>query len=145
MDANSSFFVCSLIEYIGRIRKLRREEVVSAIGQTTLDRIYRFADTFHCEPIAKVADDFIQLRGIPAGDFDNEARCKYDPPDYWTMGAVFGRLVDDTAGEHTPAEAIVAVYGSVVGKALSNYNTDLFYQPRDYLKACFDAGSIIEE
>ena len=145
MDANSTFYACSLIEYIGRICKLRREDVVAALGPEALSRIYRFADTFHCEPIEKVADDFIRLRDVPKGTFDNVAACKYDPPDYWTMGAVFGRLVDDTAGTLSPAEAIAAVYASPVGRALSNYNTDLFYQPRAYLKACFDAGRIVED
>ena len=145
MDANSTFYVCSLIEYIGRNRKLSREDVVSVLGQETLSRIYRYADTFHCEPIDKVADDFIRLRTVPEGDYDNVAACRYDPPDYWTMGAVFGRLATDTAGSHPPAEAIAAVYSSPVGRALSNYNTDLFYQPREYLKSCFNAGRILED
>ena len=145
MDANSAFYVCSLIEYIGRKRKLSREDVVSALGQETLSRIYRYADTFHCEPIDKVADDFIRLRSMPEGDYDNIAMCRYDPPDYWTMGAVFGRLATDTAGSRPPAEAIASVYCSPVGRALSNYNTDLFYQPRDYLKSCLDAGRILED
>ena len=145
MDANSTFYVCSLIEYIGRNRKLSREDVVSSLGQETLSRIYCYSDTFHCEPIDKVADDFIRLRTVPEGDFDNVAACRYDPPDYWTMGAVFGRLATDTAGSRPPAEAIAAVYTSPVGRALSNYNTDLFYQPRDYLKSCFDAGRILED
>ena len=61
MDANSLFYVCSLIEFIGRERKLRREDVIAVLGAETLSRIYRYADTFHCEPIAKVADDFIRL------------------------------------------------------------------------------------
>ena len=145
MDANSTFYVCSLIEYIGRNRKLSREDVVSALGPETLSRIYRYSDTFHCEPIGKVADDFIRLRTVPEGDYDNVAACRYDPPDYWTMGAVFGRLATDTAGSRPPAEAIAAVYASPVGRALSNYNTDLFYQPREYLKSCFDAGRILED
>ena len=73
---NDLFYVCSLIEYIGRERKLRRADVVSALGEDSIRRIYRYADTFHCEQIAKVADDFITLRSIPSGDFDNVAKCR---------------------------------------------------------------------
>ena len=145
MDANSLFYVCSLIEFIGRERKLRREEVIAALGAETLSRIYRYADTFHCEPIAKVADDFIRLRTIPMGDYDNVAACKYEAPDYWTIGAVMGRLCEDVASDRDPVEVLNSVYNSVVGKAVANYNTDLFYQPRDYLKACYEAGRIIED
>ena len=60
---NDLFYVCSLIEYIGRERKLRRGDVVAALGEEAIRRIYRYADTFHCEQIAKVADDFIALPG----------------------------------------------------------------------------------
>lgn len=145
MDANSLFYVCSLIEFIGRERKLRREDVIAVLGAETLSRIYRYADTFHCEPIAKVADDFIRLRTVPAGDYDNVAACKYEAPDYWTIGAVMGRLCEDVVGDRDPVDVLTSVYNSVVGKAISNYNTDLFYQPRDYLKACYEAGRILED
>ena len=60
MKNNSDlFYTCSLIEYIGRKQKQRRETVVKLLGQETIRRIYRYADVFHCEPIAKTADDFI--------------------------------------------------------------------------------------
>ena len=38
---NDLFYVCSLIEYIGRERKLRRADVVSGLGEETIRRIYR--------------------------------------------------------------------------------------------------------
>ena len=41
---NDLFYVCSLIEYIGRERKLRRTEVVAGLGEETIRRIYRYAD-----------------------------------------------------------------------------------------------------
>ena len=44
MDANSTFYVYSLIEYIGRNRKLSREDVVLAHGQKTHFCIYRYCD-----------------------------------------------------------------------------------------------------
>ena len=43
-DVNDLFYVCSLIEYIGRKQKLRRAEVVSGIGEKTIRRIYKYAD-----------------------------------------------------------------------------------------------------
>ena len=82
---------------IGRERKLRRADVVSALGEDSIRRIYRYADTFHCEQIAKVADDFITLRSIPSGDFDNVAKCRYAVPGYWDIGAVYARLIEDAS------------------------------------------------
>ena len=57
---NDLFYTCSLLEFIGRERKLKRSELVKFLGEKTIARIYNYADVFHCEPIAKTADDFIR-------------------------------------------------------------------------------------
>ena len=55
MKNNSAlFYTCSLIEFIGRERKLKRSELVSFLGSKVIERIYRYADVFHCEPIEKI-------------------------------------------------------------------------------------------
>ena len=96
MKNNSAlFYTCSLIEFIGRAQKQKRSAVVELLGRDTILRIYQFADVFHCEPIEKTADDFITLRQIPLGSFDNVADCRYAVPDYWTIGEVYERLIED--------------------------------------------------
>ena len=140
---NDLFYVCSLIEYIGRERKLRRADVVSALGEETLRRIYRYADTFHCEQIAKVADDFITLRSIPSGNFDNVAKCRYGVPGYWDIGAVYARLVEDVADGADPVSKLMEVYASWMSDALSRFNSDLFYQSRGYIAECYRTGRIL--
>ena len=100
MKNNSAlFYTCSLIEFIGREQKRKRSEVVRWMGYDKLRRIYRFADVFHCEPIAKTADDFITMLDLPQGNFDNVASCRYEVPDYWTIGEVYERLIEDVSGE----------------------------------------------
>ena len=96
---NDLFFTCSLIEFIGRKKKLVRTDVVKYLGEDKVKRIYSYADVFHCEPIEKVADDFIKLCNIPEGEFDNIAKCRYAIPDYWKIGAVYERLIEDVAEE----------------------------------------------
>ena len=87
MKNNSAlFYTCSLIEFIGREQKLKRSEVVRFLGNKTIKRIYKYADVFHCEPIAKTADDFITSLDIPKGNFDNEASCRYNVPVKFTSG-----------------------------------------------------------
>ena len=140
---NDLFYICSLIEYIGRERKLRRTDVVSALGEDTIRRIYRYADTFHCEQIAKVADDFITLRSIPSGDFDNVAKCRYAVPGYWDIGAVYARLIEDVADGADTVSKLMEVYASWMSDALSRFNSDLFYQSRGYIAECYRAGRIL--
>ena len=143
IEYNDLFYVCSLIEYIGRERKLRRSEVVAGIGEEILRRIYRHAGVFHCEPIAKVAADFIALRSLPEGNFDNVAACRYAVPGYWDIGAVHARLIEDVADGADPVTKLMEVYASWMSDALSRFNSDLFYQPRAYLAECYRAGTIL--
>ena len=77
MKNNSAlFYNCSMSALIGRMRKLKRSEVVRTLGENTIRRIYRDADVFHCEPIEKTADDFITKLNLPEGSFDNVAACR---------------------------------------------------------------------
>ena len=140
---NDLFYVCSLIEYIGRERKLRRAEVVSGLGEETVRRIFKYADTFHCEPIAKVSNDFITMCNLPVGNFDNVATCRYEVPGYWDIGAVFARLIEDVCGDADLIAKLVEVYSSWMSDALSRFNSDLFYQSREYIAECYRAGHVI--
>lgn len=145
MKNNSDlFYTCSLIEYIGRKQKQRRETVVKLLGQETIRRIYRYADVFHCEPIAKTADDFIHICNIPVGAYDNLEKAKYEIPDYWTIGEVYERLIEDVSEDSTEAivDTIMAVYSSWISDAISNYNTDFYYQSREYICQCYTEGKV---
>ena len=136
------FFLCSLIEFIGRQQRQKRETVVFALGEKTLRRIYKYADVLHCEPIEKTADEFISSCGIQVGSFDNEAKCKYDVPDYWTIGEVYERLIEDVC-EDDLIKTLIEVYTSWIDGTISNYNSDFYYQPRDYISECYRAGNVI--
>lgn len=145
MKNNSAlFYTCSLIELIGRMRKWKRSDVVRALGEKTIRRIYRNADVFHCEPIEKTADDFITKLNLPEGSFDNVAACRYQVPDYWTIGEVYERLIEDVSGdrEESLIDRLIEVYISWIDDAISNYNSDFYYQSRDYIRACYLEGKI---
>ena len=141
---NSLFFTCSLIEYIGRIQKQPRKIVVKLLGEEIIRRIYKYADVFHCEPIEKVAEDFIVKCKISQGDFDNVGKCRYEVPDYWTIGEVYERLIEDLAESTTDSiiQHTIEVYNSWISDAISNYNTDFYYQSREYICTCYEEGII---
>lgn len=145
MNKNNSalFYTCSLIEFIGRKCHQKRSYIAEILGEKVIDRIYRNADILHCEVIDAVADRYIELLDIPKGDFDNVATCKYTVPDYWTIGAVYERLIEDSF-EAISAKNIITVFTSWIDDAISNYNTDFYYQPRDYLRECFHQGRIVQ-
>ena len=144
MNTNDLFYTCGLIEYIGRKTKNKRADVVTALGKDTVSRIYRYADVFHSDLIEKVADEFIEEANIAEGTFDNVASCKYNVPDYWDIGEVFSRLIEDvyTDGEDL-IDLIIKIYTSWLADAISNFNSDLYYQPRDYILECYKEDKIV--
>lgn len=140
---NSLFFTCSLIEYIGRTVKQKRGDVVESLGKNRIERIYSYADVFHCELIEKVAWEFIEDSNIGTGDFDNVALCEYTIPDYWDIGEVYERLIEDSYSDQDVVKGIWEVYHSWISDAISDYNTDFYYQPRDYIAVCYDEGKVL--
>ena len=140
---NDLYYTCCLIEYIGRKTKRRRCEVVESLGIDEIDRIYEYADVFHCEPIEKVAWEFIEECKIKKGNFDNEGTCKYLVPDCWSIGAVYERLIEDSYSDDQIEKGIWEVYHSWIDAHISDYNTDFYYQSRDYIAACYQTGEIL--
>ena len=142
MTDSAVFFTCSLIEKMGRMQKLERQRVVQSLDEKTLRRILHHADVLHCEPLEKAADDYIRLCHIPAGTFDNVAACKYAVPDCWTIGQVYARLIEDVStGDRV--DTLRQVYDSWLSRDIQRFNSDLYYQPRDYLAECWRQGKIL--
>ena len=139
---NSLFYTCSLIEFISRQTKNNRKDVIEYLGED-LERIYNYEDVFHCEPIEKVANDFIIRNNISTGNFDNISKCKYNIPDYWEIGEVFERLIEDIYDEKDVFRGIREVYSSWLAEKILNFNSDLYYQSRQYIVECYKAGKII--
>lgn len=140
---NKLFYTCSLVEFIGRSQKRRRGEVLNLLGQNNLARIYEYADVLHCEPIEKVAYEFIDECQITPGDFDNVATCNFRIPDYWTIGEVYERLIEDNYKDENIVKGIWEVYHSWIDEHISDYNTDFYFQSRDYIAACYQKGEIL--
>lgn len=119
-----------------------RDEIVAKLADD-VKRIYDYADVFHCKPIEKVADDFIQKDAITNGDYDNVSRCRYAVPDYWDIGEVFARLIEDCYEEKNVMNGIKEVYGSWLADKILNFNSDMYYQSREYIAACYKEGNVL--
>lgn len=136
------FFCCSLIEYIGRECLLKRIDVINQLGEECIKRIYKNAGILHCEPIAKTADVYINMYRIEKGNFDNVNTCHYEVPDYWTIGEVYARLIENIGSDNIQ-KTIMDVYSSFISNSISNYNTDFYYQSREYIYECYKANKIL--
>ncbi|GHT01712.1 hypothetical protein AGMMS50276_30310 [Synergistales bacterium] len=143
---NDLFFVCSVIEQIGRATKNRRADVVTALGKNVVARYLELADVYHCEPIENTAAGLIEKRGIMAGNFDNTAG-DFKAPTVFDIAKVYKRLIVDVAknSDAAPVDALISVYTSWISDKISDYGCSMFYENPEYLYLSYLDGEPIKE
>ena len=127
--ANDLFYTCSLIDYIARKTNNRRKDVVNALGENRISKMYELADVYHSDNIDHVSNDFIEAAKIPNGTFDSVERTKYALPSHWDIGKVFKRLILGIAKEKQMEiiPALFAAYNSFVSEKIENFNSSFYY------------------
>ena len=143
---NDIFFVCSLIEYIGRVTYNRRSDVVSALGKNVLSRYLELADVYHCEPIENTASDLIEKHSIGHGGFDNTV-IEYNVPTVFDIAKVYKRLIVSIAenSEVAPIDALLDVYGSWISDKISDYTSSMYYENPEYLYLSYLEGEPLRD
>jgi hypothetical protein len=146
-EHNDLFFVCSLIEYIGRKTKNHRSVVVNALGKDRLQHLYELADVYHSDNIDKVSDELIDRYHIKEGLFDNIADCRYSIPTHWDIGKVYKRLIVDVCDRQgkEPIGALTEVYNSWLSRKIEDFNCSLYYDNPGYLYASYAFGDVLCE
>jgi hypothetical protein len=144
---NDLFFVCSLIEHIGRETKNRRVDVVQTLGEKEIARLVDIADVLHCEPVENTARDLIEKYGITHGAFDNAGECKYNLPTVFDIAKVYKRLIFSVTGAHglSPTAALTAVYSSPISGKIDDYNCSMYFENPQYVYESYVAGEPLKD
>lgn len=139
---NDLFFVCSLIEYLGRKTKNHRCVIVNTLGIAEIRHLLELADVYHSENMDKLADDLSEKYQLQTGTFDNVAACRYTVPSYFDIGKVYKRLIAAVAREKNLdyADALVEIYNSWIADKLDDYNSSMFFENPDYIFQSYQAG-----
>ena len=142
---NDLFFVCSLIEYIGRKTKNHRSVIVNAIGKKKLTHLYDLADVFHSENIDKLSDELIEQYQIKKGVFDNVSEGQYIIPTHWDIGKVYKRLIIDVAeGQNKEfVDVLIEVYNSWLSHKIEDFNSSLYYENPGYIYESYINGELL--
>lgn len=140
--ANNLFFLCSLIEHIGRKTKNHRNVIVNAIGKDELQHILDLADIYHNENLDKLTFDLVEKYHIKEGAFDNILNAKYAIPTHWDIGKVYKRLIIDVSKtENKPLiETLIKVYNLWLSRKIENFNGSIYYESPEYLLQSYLAG-----
>jgi hypothetical protein len=144
-NANDLFFLCSLIEYVGRKTKNHRSVVVNALGKEKLQHIFDLADVYHCENMDKLAFDLIKKYKIETHIFDNVADAKYTIPTHWDIGKVYKRLIIEiSAKQNKPLiDALIEAYNSWLSRKIEDFNSSVYYESPEYLYASYLMGDVL--
>ncbi|MCL2073612.1 MAG: hypothetical protein FWH18_06815 [Marinilabiliaceae bacterium] len=144
-NANNLFFLCSLIEYIGRKTKNHRNVIVNAIGKEHLQHIFDLADVYHCENIDKLLYELTEKFNIEGGIFDNVGNAKYSIPTHWDIGKVYKRLIIEVSKkENRPLIDILSeVYNSWLSRKIEDFNGSIYYESPDYLFHSYLKGDVL--
>lgn len=143
-EKNDLFYVCSLIEFIGRKTKNRRADIVDIIGKKEISRQFDLAEVNHCLSFDEVADEIIDYYQIAIGDFDSISNCKYSIPSVQSIGKVYERLISNTMLESDNIiDSIVKVFKSFISDEISDFNSSVYYSNPDYLKHSYLEGKLL--
>jgi hypothetical protein len=140
--ANNLFFLCSLIEYIGRKTKNHRNVIVNAIGKNDLQHILDLADIYHNENMDKLTFELIEKHNIKDGVFDNILNANYLIPTHWDIGKVYKRLIIDVSKKENKSlvDALMEVYNLWLSRKIEDFNSSIYYESPEYLFQSYLAG-----
>ena len=144
-NSNNLFFLCSLIEYVGRKTKNHRSVVVNALGKEKLQHIFDLADVYHSENMDKIAFDLIKTYKIEERAFDNIISAKYSIPTHWNIGKVYKRLIIDISTKQNKAliDTLIEVYNSWLSRKIEDFNSSVYYESPEYLYASYLSGDVL--
>ena len=141
-EMNDLFFVCSMIEKVSRESKQKQSDVINKIGKENINRLYRYADVFHCENPDKISYELIENNNIEIGTYDKILRCKYKIPTYWEIGEIYARLIINVNKEDV-INVLFEVYNSWIEEIMDNYNSSFYYESPEYHLACYEDGKVL--
>ncbi|WP_330671553.1 hypothetical protein [Anaeromicrobium sp.] len=65
-------------------------------------------------------------------------------PSHIAIGKDYQRLIEDVSNGKSIVDTLYEVMTSFISEEISNYNSSLYYSSREYLKACYEAGMILD-
>ena len=144
IEKNDVYYVCCLIEFIGRITKNKRSTIAEKLGINAIKYLYENAQINHCLTFEEVSGEIIKQYNITNGDFDSVGECKHQVPTFMAIGKDYSRLVEDVLIDGDIVKTIYEVFTSFISDEISNFNTSVFYSSREYLAESFKNGFLLD-
>ena len=143
-DRNDYFYVCALIEYIARVTRNHRGDIVNLLGENGVKKLLHDAEVNHCLSFEQVSDEVIEQYKIKNGNFDTITDCKYSVPSYLDIGKLYSILIEDCATPGNEIQELMKIFSSFISDEISDFSTDLYYQNPDYIEWSYREGNLLD-
>ena len=143
-EKNDLFYVCSLIEFLGRKTKNHRSDIVKILGIKELKRQMSLEEVNHCLSFEQVSDELIEYFNIKDGEFDSVESCKYTVPSFLAIGKEYQRLINDVREDEEDIICVLYnVFTSFISDEISDFNSSVYYSSPEYLKYSYLEGKLL--
>lgn len=143
-EKDDLFYVCTLIEFIGRKTNNPRNVIVEALGEEGIKKQFMDAGVNHCLSFEQVSDEIIERYGISQGDFDKITDCKYSIPSVTSIGKLYCRLVLECAKSGSELKEMMKIFSSFISDKISDFKTGIYYENLSYLECSYKEGRLLD-
>ena len=144
-DKNNVYFVCSIVEYLGRKTKNRRADIVKLLGKEEIKRQLELAEVNHSLSIEQITDELIDEFHITEGDYDSVGNSKYNIPSVSGIAKNYQRLIiGDLNSGKTLLDTFNDVFQSFISDDISDFNTSVYYSSPEYLRLSYEEGKLLK-
>ena len=137
------YYVCCLIEFLGRKTKNHRQDIIGYFSKKDLERQLRLAEVNHCLSFEQVSDELIEDFNIQNGEFDTVSECRYEVPSVMSIGMLYQELVLAVMPGEDAAQGIKDIFSSFITDEISDFNSNVYYTNPDYLKCSYLEGEVL--
>ena len=141
-EKDNIYYFCSLIEYIGRMTKNHRADVIMHFSEEDIRHELEMADLNHTLSFEQVSDEIVEDYKISEGKFDTVKECKYSVPSVLSIGRVYQQLVL-AVNQGDPAETLRKVFSSFISDEISDFNSNVYYSNPDYILKSYEADELL--
>lgn len=137
------FYVCSLIEFIGRKTKNKRKEVVNSLGEQGIIKQLYDAQVNHCLSFEQVSEELIEKYQIPYGNFDTISDCKYKVPSFTAIGKLYSHMIFDCSKSGDEVTELLKIFNSFISDEISDFKTGIYFENPSYLEHSYQEGCLL--
>ena len=141
-EKDSIYYFCSLIEFIGRVTKNRRSDVIRHFSEEDIRHELEMADLNHTLSFEQVSDEIVEDYKISEGEFDTVKECKYSVPSVLSIGRVYQQLILAVNRDNVE-ETVRKVFSSFISDEISDFNSNVYYSNPDYILKSYEADTLL--